>query len=733
MASSRQIEHLERKHQENPEGLTFAPLANAYRNSGQPERAIEILMQGLEHHPDHAPARIVLGRCHLDLGDDMAAETAFAQVFDLDRENVVALKALADITERNSRFEDAARWLDYLLDADRNNAEAREQLERVTAAQAVAEAAGGGGGEAPAEALGPEAAETPEGDETAGGPEATVEEVEPITLDAPWGGTELPAEETADEVVSTPEGGEPSIEPPPPRPWEPPPLAGEVVEGLSVSGIDGPGGPPEDVAPAEPVVEEDTAAQDLAATHETEDDISLTPSAHNEFQAPDGAEGLSLHARVENEFQVEQEDEAVELRGSEDNEFQQGSDAELLRPSTDDAWEQPITPKGEEGGAETSPERETAEPGSWSPPAPEEAAASVAPESGPDGTPEPLEEVFGTEPVEPAEPPFEESESLPGPWAPVEDVAETIRAEDDEPSLVASDDVSEDESVAQVEVTSVEAEDGIDVEPGSLVAGDMVEEAGLSEAQTPADGMEADRYPEFLGSDEDAAPPAAAEPPAAAPPEPEPAFVATETMAEVYLSQGHRGEALEVYRALLQSTPGDVRLSEKVSALETELEGGVVAGERDEPTPEAGDGSTVESGSSYAASATGGQTVKAMFRGMLAAKPAAPAPPEAMPATPPAAGNLAGTSPEVMGEPTRPAQDPLSLSAIFGEDASPVPPALGGGSAKAETDEGFSFDSFFGDEEGGSDSKRLSGSRPKGREDEEDLDRFQSWLQGLKG
>ncbi len=184
MASSRQIEHLERKHKENPEGLTFAPLANAYRNSGQPERAIEVLMQGLEHHPDHAPARIVLGRCHLDLGDDVAAETAFAQVFDLDKENVVALKALADITERNSRFEDAARWLACLLDADRNNEEARQQLERVTAAKAVAEASGGG--KSSGEVL---ISEAPEADETVGSPpEATVDEVEPVTLDSPSGG-----------------------------------------------------------------------------------------------------------------------------------------------------------------------------------------------------------------------------------------------------------------------------------------------------------------------------------------------------------------------------------------------------------------------------------------------------------------------------------------------------------------------------------------------------------------
>jgi hypothetical protein len=207
-------------------------------------------------------------------------------------------------------------------------------------------------------------------------------------------------------------------------------------------------------------------------------------------------------------------------------------------------------------------------------------------------------------------------------------------------------------------------------------------------------------------------------------------------MAEVFLSQGHRGEALEIYRALLQSTPGDTRLSEKVNALETELEGvaAVGVGEGGEPAAasETGDEPTVESGSGYAASATGGQTVKALFRGLLAAKPVAPAPPEAIQAPTPPAGDLAGSGSDLVGEPTRPAQDPLSLSSIFGEDTSPVPPAVGGGAAKAETDEGFSFDSFFGDE-GGSGSRRPTDSRPKGREDEEDLDRFQSWLQGLKG
>ena len=46
-----------------------------------------------------------------------------------------------------------------------------------------------------------------------------------------------------------------------------------------------------------------------------------------------------------------------------------------------------------------------------------------------------------------------------------------------------------------------------------------------------------------------------------------PAFV-TETMAELYLTQGFLSEALGVYRQLLEQNPGDERLREKVRALE---------------------------------------------------------------------------------------------------------------------------------------------------------------------
>jgi len=136
-----EIEKLERRYAENPQGLTFAPLAEVHRKNGDVARALELLRPGLTLHPDYIPASIVLGRCHLDLGDLPSAESAFNHVLSLDGENVIALKALADIAERQYRFEESERWLHTLLAVDRSNDEAREQLNRVEASRRQAQVA----------------------------------------------------------------------------------------------------------------------------------------------------------------------------------------------------------------------------------------------------------------------------------------------------------------------------------------------------------------------------------------------------------------------------------------------------------------------------------------------------------------------------------------------------------------------------------------------------------------
>lgn len=141
MASSSEIEKLERRCAENPHGLTFAPLAEAYRKHGDLDRALEVLRAGRELHPDYIPASIVLGRCHLDRGELPEAERAFAHVLTLDPENVIALKALADLAEREGRGVQAERWLNLLLAVDPSNEEARGQLDRIRSGAAAVGAA----------------------------------------------------------------------------------------------------------------------------------------------------------------------------------------------------------------------------------------------------------------------------------------------------------------------------------------------------------------------------------------------------------------------------------------------------------------------------------------------------------------------------------------------------------------------------------------------------------------
>jgi hypothetical protein len=141
MASSGEIEKLERRWAENQLGLTFAPLAEAYRKAGDADRALLLLEMGLAQHPNYIPAHIVRGRCHLDAQADGAAELSFLRVTELDPENVIALKSLAEISERAGRLPEAMRRLELLLDVDRNNEEARGQLDRVREVYAASRAA----------------------------------------------------------------------------------------------------------------------------------------------------------------------------------------------------------------------------------------------------------------------------------------------------------------------------------------------------------------------------------------------------------------------------------------------------------------------------------------------------------------------------------------------------------------------------------------------------------------
>ena len=133
MAYTSEIDKLEARFRENPKGRNFAPLADAYRKAGLIDNAVELCQNGLKLHPDYVSAYIVYARCLLDKKDDAGAQDVYHKVLALDGENIIALRVLAEIAERNSRFEEAVEWLTRLLNADPMNGDAAEALARAKA------------------------------------------------------------------------------------------------------------------------------------------------------------------------------------------------------------------------------------------------------------------------------------------------------------------------------------------------------------------------------------------------------------------------------------------------------------------------------------------------------------------------------------------------------------------------------------------------------------------------
>lgn len=305
MAYSREMEKLERQFNENPRRFA-APFADALRKSDEVTRALEVIKVGLELNPEYIPASVILGRCHLDLGDDHAAEAAFSRVLDLDKENVIALKALADIMERQGRTDEAVSCLTYLLEVDRSNTEAREQLARIqggpgTPAAPAAESPVPPVAEVPSHAGEMVFGQPPGEPEPAEAP-APAEFVEPTAL---WEPSEAPAASLSSWVEPT------------------------TVEQPSM------------VEPVDSLVEEPTAARDIPAVEGLEGVGDTAAGAGESY----------------NEFFLEREEEIV-LNAGAGAEYQVANDSESLLGSEFGA---PV-PAPPEPGLEPAPEPESAVP-----------------------------------------------------------------------------------------------------------------------------------------------------------------------------------------------------------------------------------------------------------------------------------------------------------------------------------------------------------------------------------
>ena len=138
MAYTSEIDKLEARFRDNPKGRNFAPLADAYRKAGLIDNAVDLCQNGLKLHPDYVSAYIVYARCLVDKKDDAAALGVFKQVLGLDGENIIALRGLAELAERNGKYGEEVEWLSRLLNADPMNGDAAEALARAKGKAAAA-------------------------------------------------------------------------------------------------------------------------------------------------------------------------------------------------------------------------------------------------------------------------------------------------------------------------------------------------------------------------------------------------------------------------------------------------------------------------------------------------------------------------------------------------------------------------------------------------------------------
>jgi tetratricopeptide (TPR) repeat protein len=508
MASSARLDELKKKFDENPRRY-FAPLANEHRKSGDLDQAISLCRTHLPLQPGHISGHIVLAQALFEAGSLDESREIFHTALGLDPENLIALRYLGDIAKESHDIGTARTWYQRVLEVDPRN---DEIVQLVRDLDALPSAPQEPGAEEPAEAVSPAVSSFAPPAAAASSPpppapEAAEARFAPLSLD----------EVDLDDSFSPPASqAAPNDTPAAPRPDG---YAGEQSWNASQAGTEA------------PMLDEpgmDPFNLDPAGSVDALFDSSAEP-AHDDFFL---TELSGAHATADG--------------------------AEPAPPASPEAW----TPQA--GAAASTP----------APEATELDEASFYLEPAPEASPEPapasefeIPPVDAGAPSSAAETPIEPV-SIPG--------ADAFAAEystgsydaipEPEPNAEPVQSLAE-EPTAEWHAAPPEVHVPAPAEPTAAVV--------------PDDGLGLEVMEFVPPSSEAAAPPAYAPQPDADPmlgrtpamatneASATPAAFVTETMAELYLQQGFRSEALAVYRELLSRNPTDASLRERIEQLES--------------------------------------------------------------------------------------------------------------------------------------------------------------------
>src|SRR6267378_2658611 len=122
------IESLRERIARDPLSRAFLQLAEEYRKEGRYKEAVEVCLEGLARHPTYHTARISLGRTYMEAGDLQNARRAFSDVLELQPENHLAGKLLAEVQKNTVDLSGAAETYRAILSQYPNDKEVEALL-----------------------------------------------------------------------------------------------------------------------------------------------------------------------------------------------------------------------------------------------------------------------------------------------------------------------------------------------------------------------------------------------------------------------------------------------------------------------------------------------------------------------------------------------------------------------------------------------------------------------------
>ncbi len=126
---------LERIVSQDPSSPLYLPVAERMREQGRVEEAIRLCEERRGRPGEGVGDHIVLGRCYLAAGRLTEARAQFETAVSLDRENVVALKALAGILSHEGQHGAASDFYRAVCRIDPGDLESQSALHQITSGE----------------------------------------------------------------------------------------------------------------------------------------------------------------------------------------------------------------------------------------------------------------------------------------------------------------------------------------------------------------------------------------------------------------------------------------------------------------------------------------------------------------------------------------------------------------------------------------------------------------------